>query len=60
MVIITLVHTPLLIKDFSSCAKNKHKGPMVLGDLKLDKNKPPYLPSKVDWVREREREREGL
>jgi len=26
---------------------------MVLGDLKLDKNKPPYLPSKVDWVRER-------
>jgi hypothetical protein len=29
---------------------------MVLGDLKLDKNKPPYLPSKEDWVRERERE----
>jgi hypothetical protein len=29
---------------------------MVLGDLKLDKNKPPYLPSK-GGLGEREREK---
>jgi hypothetical protein len=48
MVIVTLVHTPLLIKDFPVVPRTNTRDPWFWEISKLDKNKPPYLPSKEE------------
>jgi hypothetical protein len=51
----------VLIKDFPVVPRTNTRDPSWFWEIfKLDKNKPPYLPSKEDWVRERERRLVGL